>query len=156
MLLAVLYLFMKPAGSDVFQRGIYDYVYAVLFYSVCSPVSDGKKVIRSRKFAEGEKRSILIITTDAEAANVVKALRGDSYGTYHLAGVALLDKNKTGSMIQRVPVVAGADDVTAYIHKNWVDEVFFALPEHVDIPKKIMKDCNRHGRCHPCTACRFE
>ena len=27
----------EPAGSDVFQRGIYDYVYAVLFYSVCSP-----------------------------------------------------------------------------------------------------------------------
>ena len=78
-------------------------------------------MIRSRKFAEGEKRSILIITTDAEAANVVKALRGDSYGTYHLAGVALLDKNKTGSMIQRVPVVAGADDVTAYVRKNWVE-----------------------------------
>lgn len=70
----------EPAGSDVFQRGIYDYVYAVLFYSVCSRIG-WKKVIRSRKFAEGEKRSILIITTDAEAANVVKALRGDSYGT---------------------------------------------------------------------------
>ena len=119
-------------------------MYAVLFIAYAARIG-WKKVIRSRKFAEGEKRSILIITTDAKAANVVKALRGDSYGTYHLAGVALLDKNKTGSMIQSVPVVAGADDVTAYIHKNWVDEVFFALPEHVDIPKKIMKDCNRMG-----------
>ena len=144
MLLAVLYLFMSQHGV-MYSRGAFTIMCTLYFFIAYAARIGWKKVIRSRKFAEGEKRSILIITTDAEAANVVKALRGDSYGTYHLAGVALLDKNKTGSMIQRVPVVAGADDVTAYIHKNWVDEVFFALPEHVDIPKKIMKDCNRMG-----------
>lgn len=144
MLLAVLYLFMSQQGV-MYSRGAFTIMCTLYFFIAYAARIGWKKVIRSRKFAEGEKRSILIITTDAEAANVMKALRGDSYGTYHLAGVALLDKNKTGSMIQRVPVVAGADDVTAYIHKNWVDEVFFALPEHVDIPKKIMKDCNRMG-----------
>ena len=144
MLLAVLYLFMSQQGV-MYSRGAFTIMCTLYFFIAYAARIGWKKVIRSRKFAEGEKRSILIITTDAEAANVVKALRGDSYGTYHLAGVALLDKNKTGSMIQRVSVVAGADDVTAYIHKNWVDEVFFALPEHVDIPKKIMKDCNRMG-----------
>ena len=144
MLLAVLYLFMSQQGV-MYSRGAFTIMCTLYFFIAYAARIGWKKVIRSRKFAEGEKRSILIITTDAEAANVVKALRSDSYGTYHLAGVALLDKNKTGSMIQRVPVVAGADDVTAYIHKNWVDEVFFALPEHVDIPKKIMKDCNRMG-----------
>ena len=144
MLLAMLYLFMSQQGV-MYSRGAFTIMCTLYFFIAYAARIGWKKVIRSRKFAEGEKRSILIITTDAEAANVVKALRGDSYGTYHLAGVALLDKNKTGSMIQRVPVVAGADDVTAYIHKNWVDEVFFALPEHVDIPKKIMKDCNRMG-----------
>ena len=144
MLLAVLYLFMSQQGV-MYSRGAFTIMCTLYFFIAYAARIGWKKVIRSRKFAEGEKRSILIITTDAEAANVVKALRGDSYGTYHLAGVALLDKNKTVSMIQRVPVVAGADDVTAYIHKNWVDEVFFALPEHVDIPKKIMKDCDRMG-----------
>ena len=143
MLLAVLYLFMSQQGV-MYSRGAFTIMCTLYFFIAYAARIGWKKVIRSRKFAEGEKRSILIITTDAKAANVVKALRGDSYGTYHLAGVALLDKNKTGSMIQSVPVVAGAD-VTAYIHKNWVDEVFFALPEHVDIPKKIMKDCNRMG-----------
>ena len=144
MLLAVLYLFMSQQGV-MYSRGAFTIMCTLYFFIAYAARIGWKKVIRSRKFVEGEKRSILIITTDAKAANVVKALRGDSYGTYHLAGVALLDKNKTGSMIQSVPVVAGADDVTAYIHKNWVDEVFFALPEHVDIPKKIMKDCNRMG-----------
>ena len=144
MLLAVLYLFMSQQGV-MYSRGAFTIMCTLYFFIAYAARIGWKKVIRSRKFAEGEKRSILIITTDAKAANVAKALRGDSYGTYHLAGVALLDKNKTGSMIQSVPVVAGADDVTAYIHKNWVDEVFFALPEHVDIPKKIMKDCNRMG-----------
>ena len=144
MLLAVLYLFMSQQGV-MYSRGAFTIMCTLYFFIAYAARIGWKKVIRSRKFAEGEKRSILIITTDAKAANVVKALRGDSYGTYHLAGVALFDKNKTGSMIQSVPVVAGADDVTAYIHKNWVDEVFFALPEHVDIPKKIMKDCNRMG-----------
>ena len=144
MLLAVLYLFMSQQGV-MYSRGAFTIMCTLYFFIAYAARIGWKKVIRSRKFAEGEKRSILIITTDAKAANVVKALRGDSYGTYHLAGVALLDKNKTGSMIQSVPVVAGADDVTAYIHKNWVDEVFFALPEHVDIPKKIMKDCNHMG-----------
>ena len=144
MLLAALYLFMSQQGV-MYSRGAFTIMCTLYFFIAYAARIGWKKVIRSRKFVEGEKRSILIITTDAEAANVVKSLRGDSYGTYHLAGVALLDKNKTGSMIQRVPVVAGADDVTAYIHKNWVDEVFFALPEHVDIPKKIMKDCNRMG-----------
>ena len=144
MLLAVLYLFMSQQGV-MYSRGAFTIMCTLYFFIAYAARIGWKKVIRSRKFAEGEKRSILIITTDAEAANVVKALRGDSYGTYHLAGVARLDKNQTGRMIPSVPVVAGADDVTAYIHKNWVDEVFFALPEHVDIPKKIMKDCNRMG-----------
>lgn len=144
MLLAVLYLFMSRQGV-MYSRGAFTIMCTLYFFIAYAARIGWKKVIRSRKFAEGEKRSILIVTTESEAANVVKALRGDSYGSYHLAGVALLDKNKTGSMIQGVPVIACADDVTAYIHKNWVDEVFFALPEHVDIPKKIMKDCNRMG-----------
>ncbi len=144
MLLAVLYLFMSQQGV-MYSRGAFTIMCTLYFFIAYAARIGWKKVIRSRKFAEGEKRSILIVTTESEAANVVKALRGDSYGSYHLAGVALLDKNKTGSMIQGVPVIACADDVTAYIHKNWVDEVFFALPEHVDIPKKIMKDCNRMG-----------
>ena len=144
MLLAVLYLFMSQQGV-MYSRGAFTIMCTLYFFIAYAARIGWKKVIRSRKFAEGEKRSILIVTTASEAANVVKALRGDSYGSYHLAGVALLDKNKTGTMIQGIPVIACADDVTAYIHKNWVDEVFFALPEHVDIPKKIMKDCNRMG-----------
>ena len=143
-LLSVLYLFMSQQG-EMYSRGAFSIMCVLYFFIAYIARIGWKKVIRSRKFAEGEKRSILIVTTESEAANVVKALRGDSYGSYHLAGVALLDKDKTGSMIQGLQVIACAKDVVSYIHKNWVDEVFFALPENVDIPKKILKDCNRMG-----------
>lgn len=85
MLLAVLYLFMSQQGV-MYSRGAFTIMCTLYFFIAYAARIGWKKVIRSRKFAEGEKRSILIITTDAKAANVVKALRGDSYGTYHLAG----------------------------------------------------------------------
>ena len=143
-LLAVLYLFMSQQGN-MYSRGAFSIMCGMYFIIGYIVRIAWKQLLKSRQFAEGEKRSLLIVTTEVEVNSIVHALRENSYGNYHIAGVALLDKNKTGYMIQDVPVIAGAEDVTSYIHKNWVDEVFFALPENMDIPKKIMKDCNRMG-----------
>lgn len=143
-LLAVLYLFMSQQGG-MYSRGAFILMSILYFILGLLARLAWKKLIVSRKFTEGEMRSLLIITSVDEAKNVVKALRGNSYGNYHIAGVALLDKNRAGSSIQGVPVVAGAKDVISYIHKSWVDEVFFALPENMELPEKLLKDCNCMG-----------
>lgn len=143
-LLAVLYLFMSQQGG-MYSRGAFILMSILYFILGLLARLAWKKLIVSRKFTEGEKRSLLIITSVGEANSVVKALRGNSYGNYHIAGVALLDKNRAGSSIQGVPVVAGAKDVISYIHKSWVDEVFFSLPENMELPEKLLKDCNRMG-----------
>ena len=42
-------------------------------------------------------------------------------------------------------LIAGQDDIIEYIHKNWVDEVFFAVPKAIDIPEQIVRDCSAMG-----------
>ena len=68
-------------------------------------------------------RSLLIITTSDVADEVLTNIRENNYAGYHLAGLAVLDRNLTGVTMDGIPVVAGEDDVAEYVCQAWIDEV---------------------------------
>lgn len=143
-LLVLAYLFLSRIGSD-YSRMILliTYVLYIGFSYCCRQIL--KKFLKDRRYEEGEKRSLLIVTVSSNAKSVVENIRRNNYGNYHLAGIALMDCDKKSNSINGVPVVAGQDDIIEYIHKNWVDEVFFAVPKAIDIPEQIVKDCSAMG-----------
>ena len=60
-------------------------------------------------------------------------------------GIVFMDCDKKGASVCGVPVVAGKEDMISYIHKNWIDEVFFAVPKEIPIPEQMIKDCSAMG-----------
>lgn len=143
-LLAITYLFLSQQGGSYSRMTL---VLMWFFYVIFAYFGRLllKRFLNTRKFTEGEERSLLIVTSSAAADNVISTIRGNNYGTFHLAGVVLMDCDKTGQALQGIPVVAGADSMISYIHKNWVDEVLFAMPKEILIPEQLIKDCSSMG-----------
>ena len=143
-LLVLAYMFLTRSGSE-YSRLILliTYILYICFSYCCRQAL--KKFLKDRRYEEGEKRSLLIVSVSSNAETVVENLRKNNYGNYHLAGIAFMDCDKKGGSINGVPVVAGPEDIVGYIHKNWVDEVFFSVPKDIEIPEQIIKDCAAMG-----------
>ena len=77
-----------------------------------------------KKMEEGGKRSLLIVTTRASAEDVIKNVRAENYDMFNISGLVISDSDMTGRTIGGVKVVANMQNVSKYILKNWVDEVF--------------------------------
>lgn len=143
-LLAVTYLFLSQQSQSYSRMTLILMWAFYVIFAYCGRVLL-KKIINTRKFSEGEERSLLIITSSDVAENVINTIRGNNYGTFHLAGVVLMDCNKVGQTLEGLPVVADSESMIAYIHKSWVDEVFFALPKEIIIPEDLIRDCSSMG-----------
>lgn len=70
------------------------------------------------------KRSLLIVTTSDLADEVIKNIKSSNYARFKIVGIALIDAEKTGTLIDEVPVVASHETVNEYVCREWVDEVF--------------------------------
>lgn len=143
-LLVLAYMFLLRIGNN-YSRMILliTYVFYTCF-SYCGRQAL-KKFLKDHRYEESEKRSLLIVTVSENADNVVETIRKNNYGTYHLAGIVFMDCDKKGASVCGVPVVAGKEDMISYIHKNWIDEVFFAVPKEIPIPEQMIKDCSAMG-----------
>ena len=125
-LLVLAYMFLLRIGNN-YSRMILLITYVLyICFSYCGRQAL-KKFLKDHRYEESEKRSLLIVTVSENADNVVETIRKNNYGTYHLAGIVFMDCDKKGASVCGVPVVAGREDMISYIHKNWIDEVFFAV-----------------------------
>lgn len=134
-LFAVLFLFARQTGeeysrSTMFMMGI---LYAALGYVT-------RLIWKAflKKHRRQGNRSLLIVATSENAAKTVTDIRSNNYGTYHFAGLVLMDADLVGEEISGVPVVACGETASAYAQKTWVDEVFVSLPESIAFPQKMV------------------
>ena len=137
MLFAVLFLFTRQTGEAYSRTSMYllGPLYIVIGYVVRL---GWKKVIKSN--LQDGNRSLLIVTTSQGAKETIERIRVNNYGTYHFAGLVLMDADLVGTAIENVPVVAGRETATSFAQKTWVDEVFVSLPESVAFPRKMVDD----------------
>ena len=71
-----------------------------------------KAWLQRRMVAAGEQRSLLIVTHERLAADVVEDIREHYLEQYRITGIAVLDRDLRGRKIEGIPVVAGAVDVS--------------------------------------------
>lgn len=90
-------------------------------------------------------RSFVIVTSSDLAEQVVKRIKGNNYYGLKLTGVILMDQSMTGWSYEGVPVVADAETAEEYLCREWVDEVFFNLPEEIELPTELINLCEEMG-----------
>ena len=90
-LLCAFYLFTTQEAAEYSRIVLYltGIIYAVLSYLVRI---SWKLILKKQTGGEG-KRSLLIVTTDAQIFSVVEDIRQNNYGLYHVTGIVLLDKD---------------------------------------------------------------
>ena len=120
------YLFATKSGEQ-FSRITY-YTTGVVYIIISYFVRITWKTLL-RKYRRDGDRALLVITTSDQVLTVLKKLKRDNYGIFHVIGIILTDDRKDGKEIDGIPIVAGMDTAAEWIRKAWVDEVFVSTPE---------------------------
>lgn len=107
--------------------------------------------LKNRKY---QKRRMLIYTTRADAEEVLSELTLDDISEVEIAGIIGDDKAlRTGRVISdrknqiHIPIVAEGDEITSYLIKNWVDEIFFAAPRHTNTKRTNRREMENYQDC---------
>lgn len=98
-----------------------------------------------KNLSEKGIRSFVIVTSSDLAEQVVKRIKGNNYYGLKLTGVILMDQDRTGWSYEGIPVVADANTAEEYLCREWVDEVFFNLPEEIQLPTELISLCEEMG-----------
>lgn len=130
-LLITIFYFFSTKRIAVYSRMVYyllgafyllfGYLFRILW----------KKHLKSRKKEKG-KRSILLVVSESTIDTVIENIQANNYGSFHIAGIAVVDSKRKGQKVHGIEVVADREDVVNYACRNWVDEVFVDLSEDVD------------------------
>ena len=137
---------MEEMIRTLIEKG---YAYAAedgtVYYRVRSFKDYGKLSHKNLDDLEGGKRSLLIVTTRASAEDVIKNVRAENYDMFNISGLVISDSDMTGRTIGGVKVVANMQNVSKYILKNWVDEVFINMESRTEYPQELVDDLVEMG-----------
>lgn len=143
LLVSSLYLVAVQDGNDYSRVALFRMVgiYAATTYIVRLL---WKQILKHR-MKNGEEVSLVIVTSQKIARDVVRNIKEKNYNMYKITGVIVLDRDMYGTIIGGVPVVANADNAAEYLLQNWVDEVFFNVDRSVAYPKELIDRCSEMG-----------
>ncbi|MCR2046557.1 sugar transferase [Acetatifactor muris] len=114
-----------------------------------------KALLLKRKAAEGERRSLLVVTESGMVQEVLADLRSQETEQFNITGIALLDRKRKADAVREakewiydlpvkreqedIEVVAGAEDIIEAVCRSWVDEALIALPRSVPYPEELVE-----------------
>ena len=138
-----LYLVTVQGGNDYSRIALFTMVaiYGVVTYIVRLL---WKRFLQHR-MKNGEEVSLVVVTSQKIAKDVVRNLKEKNYNLYKLTGIIILDRDMYGTIIGGLPVVANAGNAAEYLLQNWVDEVFFNVEKSVPYPKELIDRCSEMG-----------
>lgn len=90
-----------------------------------------------RVMERGKKRSLLIITTEDMAEEVVANIYKYNYEQFRLEGIVTLGSGMRKKNICGVPVIATVESAADYICGKWVDEALIILPPGEAFPEEL-------------------
>ncbi len=142
-LLAVFYLFATQKGEDYSRLvlGLMGVLYVIISYIARL----GWKYILKHKILAENKKSLLIITTEVDAENVIKEVTSETSIEHVVSGVILLDNDEVGREICGVSVVANEETAASYICHNWVDEVLIHISPEISYSQQLIDDIAETG-----------
>ena len=142
-LLGSAYLFVMQEGAAYSKMtfGITLVLYFILSYTTRLA---WKRVLASGKW-DRNRRSLLIVTTKAEAKEVVETVKLNNYGKFLISGLVIVDKDMVGQSIAGVNVIANSKDAPMYVCQQWIDEVLIVVPDDKPYPEELIKKLEETG-----------
>lgn len=142
-LCAAFWLFSTKRGAEYSRINLYlmgaIYVGVAYIARIC-----WKKYLK-KKMSREVDQSLLIVTGASNAEQVVKNIKNNNYKRFHIAGIAVINKDLSGKKIEEIPVVANKDTVVDYVCREWVDEIFINLPREEHCPKELIDKFTEMG-----------
>lgn len=124
--------------SSAYSRIVVVAMYPVSVFLLLAERLVWKRIIRIRRKYNKELRKIMVVTTDAQAENVVRGLL-QPYRDYNIEAVIVYDNAaRVGEQIHNIPVVGSKDDIFNYLGENVIDEVFMDLKEDEATEERLM------------------
>jgi len=141
--LAILYLFALQQGQNYSRLALILMVpvYIILTYIV----REIWKRALKKQMDEGTKRSLLIITSQDAAHRVVRSMKENNFARYAINGVAVIDADWVGNVIEGIPVVAAEDNIASYVCSEWIDEVLIVISSDLPYPNKLISQLAETG-----------
>lgn len=142
-MLNVFYLFATQMGENYSRLvlGLMGVLYVIISYGARLVW----KYILKHKIFEENKKSLLIITSEADAKNVINEVVNETVVECVVSGIVLLDNDEIGREFCGIPVVANEETVASYICHNWVDEVLIHVSSEVSYSQKLVDDITETG-----------
>lgn len=140
---AIIYLFSTRQGETYSRLFIY---LTLAFYIGITYIGRclWKKKIKSGKLRTSDK-SIVIIAPSEKLKESIENICNTNYNTYSFVGAVAVDAGLKGQTINNVPIVSNYEEVTDYICREWVDEVFLVFHPEKGYPIELVEKLNRMG-----------
>lgn len=141
-MLQVVYLYLSQQG-EAYSRVVFILTWAIGIILTYIVREIWKWVVTKSLIKDNSKtQSMVLITTYDEAKELINNLSNYGKGKYHITGVCIIDKNVTGEVIDNIDVLASCNEISDYLCKSWVDEVFISMNDkYENIEEKLIEDC---------------
>ncbi len=141
--LSILYLFLLQKGQNYSRLALL--LMTVIYIALSYLVREWWKKRLQKKMETGTAKSLLIVTNAGIAEQVVRNMKANNYAAYTIAGVAVIDLDWSGSVVDGVKVVADAENVAEYVCHDWVDEVLIVTSGSTPYPKELIEALTETG-----------
>ena len=143
-LFGIFYLFIVK-HSETYSRMtmLMTGTYYLLFSYACRVAL--KLILRKQYESREGKKSLMILTTEDRANQVVGDIKKQLSHEYKLCGLVLLDASRKGEKINDVLVVANVHDVVDYVCHSWVDALYIDVEEQKGLPKGMLNAFSKMG-----------
>ena len=143
--LSVLFLFFMQYAQD-YSR-ITFLVMSVIYFVINYFARLLLKRLLRKNILENEKRSLLIVTTEAEAGSAIDNIKSDITKEYSICGIVLLgsEESKVGEELFGVRIVSDLYNIPQYVTKNTVDEVLIIPAAEFNVPQNILSELSETG-----------
>ncbi|MCD7866934.1 MAG: sugar transferase [Clostridiales bacterium] len=92
-----------------------------------------------------KSRLLLLVSDQAGAKRILKKFENHMLD-FQVKGIVLIGEEKNGiEEISGVPVVAQTDNLIDYLLKTAVDEVLFSVPQNIQMPSDLIRECSLTG-----------
>lgn len=119
----IVYIWLTKQG-EIYSRQVVVVLWLLSLPTVYLCRCLWKRLIRYQMIHNNAFNQLLVITEDSYAQECVYNFRHTIYKEFEVAGLVILDRDRTGETIEEVPVVASRETCLRYICSHVVDEVF--------------------------------
>lgn len=140
---SILYLFLLQEGQNYSRLALI--LLIVIYTGLTYLVRELWKRNLQKKMIDGSEKSLLIVASSDIAEQVVRNMKANNYARYKIAGVAVVDKDWVGSVVDGVEVVADRDSAAMYVCREWVDEVLIVTSGSVPYPHELIEQFTETG-----------